>query len=127
MDEPLLIVMGKNQDYGVLKEDRQDLQRIIKENTGLNRPKETFLEGLVVEYIPAAELHHFGGPMHIDVRCERGEFQPDAMMNLFGQVKGYAKRHGAPYALLYNLNLSILKEASADVQLLIKTIQLNSP
>jgi hypothetical protein len=113
MDESMLVVMGKNQDYRILKEEKQ---KVITS-------KDTFLEGLLLESLPAAELQHFGGPMHINALCERGEAQPEAVAALFRKIKEYARGYGVPYAMLYNFDLSKTSEVSADVQLLIKTMR----
>ncbi len=119
MDEPLLVILGKNRDYRILEADRQKIMQVISDKHGVIGDPGTFLEGLVAtESLPAAGLNHLGGPTHVS---ERGEALPDAMMNLFRLAKNYANKYGAACALLYNLDLTKTREVSADVQLLIKT------
>jgi len=107
MAEPSLLVLGNNQDYYVVKTDRDRLQEVVPDILRAGN-KEDLLYALRDESkrIPAADVKIFSGECCLDAVATENENAVDGLKKLLEKAKGFAEKHNAPYALVQNFDIT---------------------
>ncbi|MBW2995784.1 hypothetical protein KY332_00630 [Candidatus Woesearchaeota archaeon] len=104
MEEPKILILGNDRDYYAINTDEEFLRKTIP---GIEDKNKTLLYHLRDEDSrkPAAVIRMYSGEYRFTTFTTSGENAIDGLIKLFGQVKDFASKHNAHYALVQNLDI----------------------